>query len=115
MENAARIFKALAESSRLRLLCLLADGERCVCELMAVVDMPQSTVSRHLAYLRNTGWVIATRRGKWMYYRLADLSGIRRRLFDTVTSLAEVKEGRADHERLALLLREKGTGGCEGS
>ncbi len=51
---------------------MLLDGERCVCELMAGLDMPQSTVSRHLAYLKNSGWVTGERRGVWSYYRLRE-------------------------------------------
>lgn len=72
MTDAARIFKALADETRLRILTLLLAGELCVCEVMAVLDLPQSTASRHLAYLRNAGWVLDRRQGVWMYYRLND-------------------------------------------
>jgi len=71
MEKPAQLFKALADPTRLRLLALLQTGELCVCQLMAVLDLPQSTVSRHLAYLRNAGWVKGRREGVWMYYRMA--------------------------------------------
>jgi ArsR family transcriptional regulator len=70
MKNTARLFKALADETRLRILALLTRGELCVCDLMTVLDLPQSTVSRHLAYLRNAGWVEDRRQGVWMYYRL---------------------------------------------
>ncbi|MGK2907811.1 MAG: ArsR/SmtB family transcription factor [Desulfuromonadales bacterium] len=69
MHEEAKIFKALADENRLRILALLLEGELCVCEIMAALDLPQSTVSRHLAYLRNNGWVKDSRRGVWMYYR----------------------------------------------
>lgn len=69
MQREAKIFKALADENRLRILALLLGGELCVCELMAALDLPQSTVSRHLAYLRNHGWVKDSRQGVWMYYR----------------------------------------------
>lgn len=72
MTDAARIFKALSDETRLRILILLLTGELCVCEVMAVLDLPQSTASRHLAYLRNAGWVLDRRQGIWMYYRLND-------------------------------------------
>jgi len=49
---------------------LLLDGELCVCELIAALELPQSTVSRHLAYLKKTGWLEDRRQGVWMYYRL---------------------------------------------
>jgi ArsR family transcriptional regulator len=69
MQNEAKMFKALADENRLRILALLLEGELCVCEIMAALELPQSTVSRHLAYLRNHGWVKDRRRGVWMYYR----------------------------------------------
>ena len=70
MQTQARIFKALADETRLRILAMLLEGELCVCEIMAALELPQSTISRHLAYLRNSGWVRDRRQGVWMYYRL---------------------------------------------
>ena len=72
MKNTAQIFKALADETRLRILALLLDGELCVCEIIAALELPQSTVSRHLAYLRKSGWVQDRRQGLWMYYRLSN-------------------------------------------
>lgn len=72
MKNEAKFFKALADETRLRILALLLEGELCVCELIAALELPQSTVSRHLATLRNSGWVTDRRQGVWMYYRLND-------------------------------------------
>jgi ArsR family transcriptional regulator, arsenate/arsenite/antimonite-responsive transcriptional repressor len=65
------IFRALSDRTRLRILNLLQDGEICVCHLVAVLDSPQPTVSRHLAYLRKAGLVVARKEGLWMHYRLA--------------------------------------------
>jgi len=70
MKTTAKLFKALSDETRLRILSLLTTGELCVCDLMEVFHLPQSTVSRHLAYLRNTGLVDDRRQGVWMYYRL---------------------------------------------
>jgi ArsR family transcriptional regulator len=72
MKTTARVFKALSDETRLRILCLLLEGELCVCDLMAVLQLPQSTVSRHLAYLKNSGWVDDRRCGVWMYYSIAE-------------------------------------------
>jgi ArsR family transcriptional regulator len=72
MKTTARLFKALSDETRLRILCLLLEGELCVCDIMAVLQLPQSTISRHLAYLKNSGWVDDRRCGVWMYYSLAD-------------------------------------------
>jgi ArsR family transcriptional regulator len=71
MNTLADGFKALADPNRLRLLNLLRNGELCVCALTAALEMPQSTVSRHLSYLKKEKWVSGRRSGKWMYYKLA--------------------------------------------
>lgn len=71
MKKTAKIFKALSDETRLRILSLLGQGELCVCDLMAILELPQSTVSRHLATLRNAELVVDRRQGVWMYYRLA--------------------------------------------
>lgn len=70
MKREAKIFKALADETRLRILALLMDGELCVCEIIAALELPQSTISRHLAYLKKTAWVQDRKQGVWMYYRL---------------------------------------------
>lgn len=67
-----QVFRALANEDRLRLLETLRGGERCACELMVVLDAPQSTVSTHLRKLRDAGLVKNRRKGKWNYYRIAD-------------------------------------------
>lgn len=80
MKNEAGIFKALADETRLRILLLLLDGELCVCEIIAALELPQSTVSRHLAYLKRTGWVSDRKQGVWMYYCLIDKNVLIREL-----------------------------------
>jgi ArsR family transcriptional regulator len=64
------VFRALSEPLRLRILHLLRGGELCVCDLVNVLDIPQPTASRHLAYLRKSGLVLARKDGLWHYYRL---------------------------------------------
>jgi ArsR family transcriptional regulator len=114
MESIARLFKALTEPVRLRILLLLLDGERCVCDLMAVLELPQSTISRHLAYLKNAGWVAGERRGVWMYYRLAEKSdacreGLRRIL---AVDLPRTEQGAADLHRLRSYLLHRKEDAC---
>jgi ArsR family transcriptional regulator len=76
MQQPVNLFKALGDETRLRILSLLlTEGELCVCDLIATLKLPQSTVSRHLAYLRKTGWVNDRRCGIWMYYSIADRGG----------------------------------------
>jgi ArsR family transcriptional regulator len=64
------LFRALADTTRLRLLNLIADREICVCYFVEILRMSQPKISRHLAYLRRAGIVAARREGKWMHYRL---------------------------------------------
>ena len=66
-----RVFRAFADRTRLRILHLLRDGELCVCDLVEVIGAPQPKVSRHLAYLRRAGLVLARKEGLWSYYKLA--------------------------------------------
>jgi len=67
----AGVFKALGDPVRLRLFHLLSiSDELCVCHLTAALELPQSTVSRHLGMLRHAGLVETRRDGKWMHYHL---------------------------------------------
>jgi|SRR5688500_17399364 ArsR family transcriptional regulator, arsenate/arsenite/antimonite-responsive transcriptional repressor len=72
LENMERLFQALGDSTRLRILGLLMTGEVCVCHIHESLKVSQPKASRHLAYLRRAGLVEARRQGLWMYYRLAD-------------------------------------------
>jgi len=65
------LFKALADKTRLRILALLGNNEVCVCHLHDTLGLPQPTVSRHLAYLRNSGLVAVRRDGVWMHYQVS--------------------------------------------
>ena len=66
-----QVFKALADPTRVRILGLLGGGETCVCHIHESLRLPQSLVSRHLAYLRRAGLVEARKQGLWVHYRLA--------------------------------------------
>ncbi len=72
-----KLFQALADRTRLRLLHMMAEQEVCVCYFVEVLDAPQPKISRHLAYLRRAGLVTTRREGKWMHYRLAHLADSR--------------------------------------
>jgi ArsR family transcriptional regulator len=71
MQPLHRLFKALAEPNRLRILNLLLDEPFCVCEMEAILGLPQSLLSRHLAYLRSAGLVVDRRQGMRVQYSLA--------------------------------------------
>jgi ArsR family transcriptional regulator len=103
------LFKALADTTRLRILALLVGGEVCVCEIHGALKLPQPTVSRHLAYLRRSGLVVTRREGLWVHYRLASLDDtVLRTLTDIVKhALTHVDTIAKDGERL-----RKATGCC---
>jgi ArsR family transcriptional regulator len=66
----ARVFHALSDPTRLRLVDLLRGGERCVCDLIEALDAAQSRLSFHLKALKDAGLVLDRREGRWVHYRL---------------------------------------------
>jgi ArsR family transcriptional regulator len=110
MKHLAQTIKALSDPIRLRIILLLqSEGELCVCDLMAVLGLPQSTVSRHLAYLKRSCWVDTRRQGVWMYYQLSREScAICRELLETLhRHAASLPEAAADRDALAAFLKNK--------
>lgn len=65
-----RIYQCLCDRTRLRILHLLTQGPLCVCHFQEILDLPQTKVSQHLAYLRKRALVETTRRGTWVIYSL---------------------------------------------
>lgn len=97
-----RLFRAFADKTRLRLINLIGDDEVCVCFLTEILKSPQSTISRHLSYLKRSGIVDSRREGKWMHYRLVlpadpDAAII---LQNVKTWLMDDKEMQEDRKRL---------------
>jgi len=70
MEQLANLFKALADPTRLRIMNLLLRSPFCVCEMERLLGLPQPLLSRHLAYLRNSGLVESNRDGMRVHYSL---------------------------------------------
>ena len=68
LARAAQLFHALSDETRLAILDMLRDGERCVCDLQDALDAAQSRLSFHLRVLREAGLVIDRREGRWAYY-----------------------------------------------
>ena len=69
-EQTAQQFRALGDPTRMRLLELLAGGERCVCDVVEHMRIPQPLLSHHLKTLREAGFLHARKEGRWTYYRL---------------------------------------------
>jgi len=67
-----KFFRALADSTRLRILGLLSVREMCVCEVMVALDLTQPTASHHLRILENVALVTDRKEGKWVFYALHD-------------------------------------------
>jgi DNA-binding transcriptional ArsR family regulator len=70
-----RVMKSTADPTRVRILKLLEGGEMCVCQIIAVVEFNQSTVSKHLFLLKTAGLVRERREGKWVHYSLDGSGG----------------------------------------
>ena len=105
LDDSTRTLKAFVDPIRLRLLNLLA-GEKeevCVCHLHAALELPQPTVSRHLAYLRKHGLVVGRKEGLWVHYRLAKpRTGLHGILLGCLgTCLGDPEVFQQDQQRLA--------------
>ncbi len=116
MRHVIRLLAALTDPTRLRLLRLLSRQELCVCELMDALRMPQYKVSRHLRKLRAAGIVEATRRGRWMHYRIntvGEPNGLRQELLEVLNvHLSHIPEVGRDDARLLRRLRLRRAGQC---
>jgi ArsR family transcriptional regulator len=107
----SRMFKALGDEVRLRIVALLAHGELCVCHIEEALGLTQPNASRHLGILRAAGLVAHQRRDKWVYYRIAQQANAEcaRHLRVLVSSFAKKDVLRRDVERL---VKVKGPGAC---
>ncbi len=102
MEQTAGLLKALSEKTRLRILLLLIEGEFCVCDITDVLNLPQSTVSRHLACLKKSGWVEDRKAGLWTYYRISGRNHpIQSKLLEILKeNISSLKSAKEDLNRL---------------
>jgi ArsR family transcriptional regulator len=72
IETRSKVFKALGDETRLKILALLMRREMCVCELMAALNLTQPTASHHLMILENVGLVNDRKDGRWVFYSIAN-------------------------------------------
>ena len=113
MKAEARLFKSLADETRLKILWLLTGQEElCVCDFMRTLNITQSKASRHLRYLYHLGWVNDRREGVWMNYRLSVAPGSPedRQLKLLAEILSSRPEAQALRDRLEQWLAAKGQG-----
>ena len=110
MNTTTDLFKALAHQTRLNILSLLLDGEVCVCRIMAILQLPQSTASRHLAILKNAGLVKDRPDGTWVHYSLAKgQNGLADQVLEALAQhLPHTMEGAGSGQEFSETLSNKG-------
>jgi ArsR family transcriptional regulator, arsenate/arsenite/antimonite-responsive transcriptional repressor len=107
MQDLMNIFKALSEETRLRILKLLENGELCVCDIVAALDMVQPKVSFHLNALKAAGFLKDRKRGRWTHYRIDDSDFFRRSLLLSVFERIPKEAVAEDKRRLDDFLSGK--------
>lgn len=82
------VFKAFCDENRIKILRLLADGEKCACKLLEEMNVTQPTLSHHMKILCDSGIVVGRKDGKWMYYSIsADGAEIAKKYIDELINL----------------------------
>lgn len=108
----SRLFKALSDETRLRIVALLSHGELCVCHLESALELSQPAASRHLAVLRNAGVVDTRRDGAWVFYRLvAQSDAASQRQMDALVGVFGKRTVLRDDVK--RLLKTRGPGACK--
>ncbi|MBX3432261.1 MAG: winged helix-turn-helix transcriptional regulator [Pirellulales bacterium] len=108
MRDLLAVTKALADENRLRALGLLVGRELCLCQIVEVLQLAPSTVSKHMSILHQARLVEARKEGRWAYFRLADeqaLPEVRSALELVLASLARDAQGKADRATLKEILK----------
>ncbi|MCY0998387.1 metalloregulator ArsR/SmtB family transcription factor [Myxococcus sp. MISCRS1] len=112
VRSASRLFKALGDETRLRIVALLSHGELCVCHFESALDLTQSNTSRQLGVLKNAGIVEARRDGSWVYYRLApQLDEVCKAQLKALVSAFTKRD--VLREDVARLLKSRGPNACK--
>jgi DNA-binding transcriptional ArsR family regulator len=108
MRDLMAVLKALADENRVRALMALASGELCVCQIVELLGLAPSTVSKHMAILKQARLVGSRKEGRWMFYRLAEKdASVEAREITALVSrlLADDSEARDDAKRLKHILK----------
>lgn len=109
MINLIDFFKAVSDETRLRILVLLFNQELCVCEMCEILKESQPKISRHLAKLRDLGFVEDKRSGQWIFYLLKLQDKLSFEILDTIVKHVDQNAVlRADRQRLKEKI-DKGT------
>jgi ArsR family transcriptional regulator len=102
VKSLTKLFRALGDETRLRIVAMLSHGELCVCHLEKALELPQPNVSRQLGILRMAGVVDARRDGTWVYYKLAaqEHDGVQDVLATLTKTFGAERAIRTDHAKL---------------
>jgi ArsR family transcriptional regulator len=111
MNDLVIVFKALSDETRLRIIKLLEQGELCVCDITAALDMVQPKVSFHLSTLKDAGLIKDRKQGKWIHYSLNEKDLFRRMLILSACERMDGSVTAADRKRLDAFLGEKDQSG----
>jgi len=107
MRNLMAVTKALADENRVRVLMALGPKELCVCQIVELLGLAPSTVSKHMAILKQARLVDSRKEGRWMYYRIADDSTVEAREMTALVDrlLADDPQSREDAKRMRQILK----------
>ncbi len=111
MNELVSIFKALSDETRLRIIKLLEQGELCVCDITAALDLVQPKVSFHLSTLKEAGLIKDRKQGKWTHYSLNEKDLFRRMLILSACERMQDNTISGDRKRLDAFLGKKKSGG----
>ncbi|MBN1269401.1 MAG: winged helix-turn-helix transcriptional regulator [Kiritimatiellae bacterium] len=113
MNDMLDVFKALSDASRARILCALRHGELCVCQLIELLGLAPSTVSKHLSVLRKAGLLQSRKDGRWVYYALSRRSKfpiigkITPLVFQSLEDASQIKADDAKLKKIRTMDMEK--------
>jgi ArsR family transcriptional regulator len=109
------ITRALSDENRVRIMAALRDRELCVCQIIDLLQLSPSTVSKHLSILRNARLLNSRKEGRWMHYSLSHDSGrpmVTEAIGWVLRSIEADDQVRRDRERLATILADQGAQKC---
>ena len=107
MRDLLTITKALSDENRIRAMMMLRHGELCVCQIIELLGLDPSTVSKHMSILRQSGLVDGHKDGRWMYYCLPDRSAskaVRQAVKLLTDNLGDALQTKKDDEKLQKIM-----------
>lgn len=117
MNNVILIAKALSDTNRVRALLALRSGELCVCQIIELLGLAPSTVSKHMSILKQAGLVACRKEERWMYYRLPaddEMSPIVRGVFKWIFKTLEKDDAVSrDYKELEKIMKQNPSSLCK--